>query len=76
MSGFNDAGEWNAASYNADPVDAIEPLESVTSEYRTCALALLDVLHAVDEFMSKGAASRKWLAVSLALGLRQYAREN
>jgi hypothetical protein len=47
-------------------------LESVTSEYRECALQLLDVLRAVDEFMCvcrSGRPPRKWLAASLALGL-------
>jgi hypothetical protein len=70
--GTNDPGSWNAASYVDDPISHIEPLESVTSEYRECALQLLDVLRAVDEFMfvcRSGRPPRKWLAVSLALGL-------
>jgi hypothetical protein len=65
----NDPAGWNAASYTADPIDAMEPPEPFSSEYRECALQLLDVLHAVDQFMCVGNPPRKWLAVSLALGL-------
>jgi hypothetical protein len=69
MTEFNDPGEWNAASYTADPIDAIEPIETVTSDYRKCAILMLQVLRGLDEFNCKGGPSRKWLACSLALGL-------
>jgi hypothetical protein len=50
----------------------LEPLESVSSEYRQCALKMLAVFNAVDEFMCTthtGKPSKKWHCVSLALGL-------
>jgi hypothetical protein len=72
MSEFNDPGEWDAASYTADPVDVMEPLEPSVSEYRQCALKFLAVFNAVDQWMCAthtGNPPRKWYSVSLALGL-------
>jgi hypothetical protein len=68
----NDPAGWDIASYTADPVDEIEPLDAVSSEYRQCALRMLAVFNAVDEFMCTthtGKPSKKWHCVSLALGL-------
>jgi hypothetical protein len=38
MSEFNDPGEWNAASYTADPVDILEPLPEEANPYGERAL--------------------------------------
>jgi hypothetical protein len=68
----NDPGSWNAASYVDDPIDHIELLDLAASEYRQCALQLLGVLRGIDAWMSTGPSGRphrKWVAVSLALGL-------
>ena len=69
----NDPADWASASYVEHPVDLMEPLEPVASDYRLASLAVLDVLCAVDEFMCishKGRPPRKWMCVSLAFGLR------
>jgi hypothetical protein len=69
---FNDPAGWNAASYVSHPADSMEPIEVVPSEYRQCALALLEVLSAIDSFMCKvrpRKPPKKWMCVSLALGL-------
>jgi hypothetical protein len=68
---FNDPASWDAASYEAHPVDKLEPRETITQEYRECALRMLEILNSIDHFMSypKQGPPREWLAVSLALGL-------
>lgn len=68
--GFNDPASWDRASYSPDYAAFEGPAEVEPNEYRECALHFLELLHAVDEFMSRGAQSRKWIAVSMALGLR------
>ena len=68
--GHNCPSTWDAASTTETPVEVLEPAEPFTSEYRECALAMLDVLRGIDTWMShSGRPPRRWIAVSLALGL-------
>jgi hypothetical protein len=67
-----DPATWDMASYEAHPVDEIEPSELPENEYRQAARRFLIVINAVDQFMCSthtGLPPRKWVAVSLALGL-------
>jgi hypothetical protein len=67
---FLDPADWNAASYNAHPIDSIEPLPDHHSEYRDAALECMKILRSVDAFMSRTADARlAWTAVSSAIGL-------
>jgi hypothetical protein len=67
---FQDPADWNAASYNAHPIDSIEPLPDHHSEYRDAALECLKILRSVDAFMSRAADPRlAWVAVSCTLEL-------
>jgi hypothetical protein len=71
-NGTNDPASWNEASCTADPIDALEPIELSESDYRICARRFLACLDGIDRFMSathSGLPSRKWIAVSLGLGL-------
>jgi hypothetical protein len=69
-SEFQDPADWNAASYNAHPIDSIEPLPDHHSEYRDAALECMKILRSVDAFMSRTADARlAWTAVSSAIGL-------
>jgi hypothetical protein len=67
---FLDPADWNAASYNAHPIDSIEPLPDHHSEYRDAALECLKILRSVDSFMSQERDPRlAWVAVSCTLEL-------
>ncbi len=69
----NDPAEWNIASFNQHPVDAIEPMQTVSSEYRQCALLFKDQIDAIDEWMClthTGRPPRKWIPVSIIYKLR------
>src|SRR5258708_4839811 len=69
-SEFNDPANWDSASYTADPIDAIEPLEVVVNCYREKALDCRAVLRAVDNFVAHARDPRlAWVGVSLGLGL-------
>jgi len=39
---FLDPADWNAASYNAHPIDSIEPLPDHHTEYRDAALECIE----------------------------------
>jgi len=67
---FLDPADWNAASYNAHPIDSIEPLPDHHSEYRDAALECMKILRSVDVFMARATDPRlAWIAVSCAIGL-------
>ena len=67
---FLDPADWNAASYNAHPIDSIEPLPDHHSEYRDAALECMKILRSVDAFMSQERDTRlAWIAVSCTLEL-------
>jgi hypothetical protein len=67
---FQDPADWNAASYNAHPIDSIEPLPDHHSEYRDAALECLKILRSVDSFMSQERDPRlAWVAISCTLEL-------
>jgi hypothetical protein len=51
-SDFNDPGGWNKASYFDDPIDSIEPLPDAPNDYRQAAIYNLQLMFAVDEFLS------------------------
>src|SRR5260221_2320942 len=51
-SKFVDPADWNVASYNAHPVDVLEPIAVDVSSYREAALQCLRILAAVDSFVS------------------------
>jgi hypothetical protein len=67
---FHDPADWNAASYNAHPIDSIEPLPDSSTSYRDAALGCMKILRSVDEFMSQATDPRlAWAAVSFTIGL-------
>ena len=67
---FQDPADWNAASYNAHPIDSIEPLPDHSSSYRDAALECMKILRSVDAFMSRARDPRlAWVAVSCTLEL-------
>jgi hypothetical protein len=67
---FQDPADWNAASYNAHPIDQIEPLPDYSTSYRAAALECMKILRSVDVFMSRSADPRlAWVAVSCTIGL-------
>src|SRR5438105_1443006 len=67
---FLDPSDWNIASYNAHPIDQIEPLPDHSSSYRDAALECMKILRSVDVFISRARDSRlAWTAVSSAIGL-------
>ncbi len=69
-SEFNDAADWNLASYTHHPVDDLEPLPDRSSLYRDASVECLRILAFVDRFVSRAADPRfAWITVSLALGL-------
>ena len=71
---FQDPADWNAASYNAHPIDSIEPLPDHHSEYRDAALECMKILRSVDVFMSRSTDPRlAWVAVASAIGLNSTA---
>jgi hypothetical protein len=64
-SDFNDPGGWNKASYFDDPIDSIEPLPDVPNDYRAAAIYHLQLLFAVDEFITTAPDARVAVAVTL-----------
>jgi hypothetical protein len=68
-SEFNDPGGWNKASYFDDPIDSIEPLPDVPNDYRQAAIYHLQLMFAVDEFLSAAQDARlAVVAVAVVLG--------
>jgi hypothetical protein len=64
----NDPGGWNRASYVDDPIDSIEPLPDAPNGYRTAALYHLQIMFAVDEFVTAAPDARvAVVAVSVVL---------
>jgi hypothetical protein len=69
-SKFLDPSDWNSASYNAHPIDSIEPLPDHSSSYRDAALECMKILRSVDVFMSRATDPRlAWVAISCTLEL-------
>jgi Homeodomain-like domain len=66
-SEFNDPGGWNKASDFDDPIDSIEPLPDVPNDYRQAALYHLQLMFAVDEFVT-AAPDARVAVVAVALG--------
>jgi hypothetical protein len=67
---FLDPADWNAASYNAHPIDSIEPLPDHHTEYRDAALECMKILTSVDAFMARATDPRlAWVAISCTLEL-------
>jgi hypothetical protein len=67
---FHDPADWNAASYNAHPIDSIEPLPDHHTGYRDAALECMKILRSVDAFMSQERDPRlAWVAISCTLEL-------
>jgi hypothetical protein len=68
-SEFNDPGGWNKASYFDDPIDSIEPLPDVPNDYRQAAIYHLQLMFAVDEFITAAPDARgAVVAVAVVLG--------
>jgi hypothetical protein len=67
---FNDPGEWNKASYTPDLLAEIgEPLPDPVNGYRQAAIYHLQLMYAVDEFLTAATDSRlAVVAVAVALG--------
>jgi hypothetical protein len=67
---FNDPSEWNKASYTPDYIAEIgEPLPEVPNSYRQAAIHYLQLIYAVDEFVTSAEDSRlAVVAVAVALG--------
>src|SRR5258707_3616585 len=71
---FLDPADWNIASYNAHPIDQIEPLPDHSTSYRDAALECMKILRSVDVFMSRATDPRlAWVAVASAIGLNSTA---
>jgi len=69
-SEHSDPSTWNASSYEAHPVDALEPLPANSSEYRQASVKLMRVLHCLDTFVSCSRDARlAHIQVAIALGL-------
>jgi hypothetical protein len=67
---FLDPADWNAASYDAHPIDEIEPIQIDPTPYRTAAIACMKILASVDAFMSRATDPRlAWVAISCTLEL-------
>jgi hypothetical protein len=66
---FNDPGEWAKASYNHHQCDDFEPLPDAPNDYRAAALYHLQLMYAVDDFITAATDSRlAVVAVAVALG--------
>ena len=66
----NDPASWDAASYTADPIDTIEPLDPAPNAYRERALHCLAIVKTIDDFVSQASDPRlAWVGISLGLGL-------
>jgi hypothetical protein len=64
---FCDPSDWNRASYSAHPIDSIEPISDEPNGYRQAALYYLQIMLAVDEFMTAAEDARlAVVAVSVA----------
>jgi hypothetical protein len=56
---FNNPGEWNKASYTPDYIaDIGEPLPEPVNGYRAAALHHMQLMYAVDEFLTAAEDSR------------------
>jgi hypothetical protein len=70
QSAFQDPADWNIASYNAHPIDLLEPVAAEASSYRDAALECMKILRSVDAFMSRATDPRlAWTAISCTLEL-------
>ena len=68
-SEFNDPGGWNKASYFDDPIDSIEPLPDKPNGYRQAAIYHLQLMFAVDEFVTAATDARvAVVAVAVVFG--------
>jgi hypothetical protein len=66
---FNDPGGWDKASYSAHPIDSMEPLSGEPNPYREAALYHLQLMYAVDEFLTAAEDSRlAVVAVAVVFG--------
>jgi hypothetical protein len=54
----NDPATWDAASYSVHPVDSLEPLPDVVSDYREAALHFCRIMFCVDEFITTAPDAR------------------
>ena len=73
---FNDAADFDLASYEHHPVEDLEPLPEWPSgtELRRACIKLMCVLESIDTFMNSGhAVPTRWIQVSIALGLHSTA---
>jgi hypothetical protein len=67
---FSDIADSDLASYTAHPIDTIEPLPEVQSDYRTAAKTHMATLEAIDFWMSNAANPRlAWITVALTFDL-------
>jgi hypothetical protein len=65
----NDPSTWNKSSYEAHPVDSLEPLPDIPNGYRQAALYHLKIMLACDEFVTGAEDSRLAIvAVAVVLG--------
>jgi hypothetical protein len=69
-SDFNDPSGWDRASYTPDYIAEIgEPLPDIPNHYRTAALYHLQLMYAVDEFLTAAEDSRlAVVAVAVVFG--------
>jgi hypothetical protein len=67
---FDDPATWSASSYEAHPVDSLEPLPANPSDYREASLRFLHVAYCWDTFVSSARDARlAHIQISIALGL-------
>jgi hypothetical protein len=64
-----DPANWSRASYNHHPCDDFEPLPDIPNPYRQAAIYHLQLMFAVDEFLTAAEDSRlAVVAVAVVLG--------
>jgi hypothetical protein len=69
-SEFNDPAIWNSASYTAHPIDDLEPMPDASNDYRKAAIEHLQILKAIDLFMTCTPDARLgWVSISIVLRL-------
>jgi hypothetical protein len=58
VSDFDDPASWNVANYNHHPCEDLEPVDLAPNGYRAAALYHLQLMYAVDEFITAAEDAR------------------
>ena len=67
---FSDIADSDLASYTAHPIDTIEPLPEVQSDYRTAAKTYMATLKVIDTYITDSENPRlAWIVIALTFDL-------